>query len=165
MENFQDLEHMEIDTFKQIPDWVAIRLAKRKSLAEELDCEGHISFEDDSITLHGSSYQKYTRKLPLQCVCVKGNYVIEKWGLEIEIKNKNPSDVMELHRETVGDLVLTVNDHERENARLKKRTVELEVSLISCPLFYKPLAIVQPVEDSTIQAYKFGKITHLLLGV
>ena len=44
---------------------------------------------------------------------------MEKWGLEIEIKNVNLNIVMELHWEIDKDLAHTMDDHERENSRLK----------------------------------------------
>lgn len=65
MEIFQDLEDMEVDTYEQIPDWTAIRLYERKDLVEELDHEGPIYFEGDSVTLRCISYQKDTRKILL----------------------------------------------------------------------------------------------------
>ena len=118
MENFQDLEDMEIDTSKQILGQEAIWLAERKALAEELARKGPISIKDDSVTLHHASYQKYTRKLLLQRINIKGKQVIEKRGSKIDIKNANPSDVMELHRETGETLSHTMDDQERENAIL-----------------------------------------------
>lgn len=77
---------------------------------EELANEGFVFFEDDSVTLHHSSYQKYTRQLLLQRVRVKGKQVTKKWSSVIEIKNANPNDVMELHQATCEDLVHTVED-------------------------------------------------------
>lgn len=44
LEFFKDLEDMEIDVLEQIPNWVAIRLAKRRALAKELAREGSIIF-------------------------------------------------------------------------------------------------------------------------
>ena len=86
-------------------------------------------------------------------------------GSEIEIKNVNPTDVMELHQETDEDLAHTVNDEERENAKLKQRISELEVALSLNPLFAKPLVIVQSVEESLSQFRKIDKGTHLLSGI
>ena len=39
--------------------------------------------------------------------------------MEIEIKNVNPSDVMELYQEIGDDLAHTLDDQESENSRLK----------------------------------------------
>ena len=86
-------------------------------------------FEDKSITLHCASYEKDFRKISLQCASIKGKHVVEKWGLEIEIKNANLKGVMELHHATSEALAHTMDDLERENARLKKRVAELEVDL------------------------------------
>lgn len=115
-------------------------------------CEGHVSFEDDSVTLHCDFYKKHTRKLILQCICVKGKQVIDKWSLEIEIKNANHNDVRELHRATNKSLSCTVVDQEKEKTSLKQRIAELEDALIPCPLFYKPIYIVQPFQVSPCQA-------------
>ena len=59
------------------------------------------------------------RNILLQCVSVKGKQVIEKRGLEIEINNDNPIDVMEVHLETNEGISHNLDDQERENARLK----------------------------------------------
>lgn len=119
MEKFQDPEDVEVDTFEQILDQVAILLAESIALVEALDREGPISFDENSVTLHHASYQKDTRKILLQCVSVKGKWVTYKWHLEIEIKNGNPSDAMELHRATKEALAHTMDDQDRENVRLK----------------------------------------------
>ena len=57
-----------------------MRLAKSKSLAEEWAREGPVFFEDESVTLHRTSYQKDSKNLSLKCVSVKGKHAIEKWG-------------------------------------------------------------------------------------
>lgn len=119
-------------------------------------------FEDDSITLHHSNYEKESRKISLQCVNVKGKHVVEKWGLEIEIKNSNPKGVMELHQETGEALAHIVDDHERENVRMKKRVSELEVALSPQPLFLEPLSSVHLVEEPLGKSHKLDKVSQLL---
>ena len=101
----------------------------------------------------------------MQHASVKGKQVTKKWGSKIEIKNTNPDDVMELHHETREDLAHIMDDKDKENTRLKKRIVELQVSLNPRPLFAKPLAIVQHVEEYMGQASKIDKITHILSRV
>jgi hypothetical protein len=59
--------------------------------------EGLVVFEYGSVTLHHANYQKDSKNLSLQRIDVKGKHAIEKWGLEIEIKNANPTNAMELH--------------------------------------------------------------------
>ena len=113
--------------------------------------------------MHYASYQKDLRKLSLQCVNVKGNHIVEKWGSKIEIKNANPNDVMEFHWETNEALAHTKDDQEGENPRLKQRIVELEAALIPRPLFVEPLAIVQLVEESPGQFRKIDKVTHFFV--
>ena len=110
---------MEVDISEQILDWEKIQLAESRALEEELACEGYFVFEDESVTLHRASYQKDSRKLSLQRVSVKGKQVVEKWGLEIEIKNANPNDIMKLHQETNEALAHTMDDQGRENSRMK----------------------------------------------
>lgn len=132
---------MEIDTSEHILNWAAIHLVESKSFAEKMAHEGPIYFQDDSITMHHSNYQKDTRKLLLQRIYGKGKQVTKKWGSKIEIKNENPSDAMELHRETDEALAHTVDDQEMENSRLKQRIVELEASLNPHPLFSNPLQL------------------------
>lgn len=67
--NIPNLEDMEIDISEWIPNWVVIRLAENKTLDEELAREGPISFEDELVTLHCSSYQKDSINLLLQHRC------------------------------------------------------------------------------------------------
>lgn len=47
-------------------------------------------FEGDSITLHCASYEKESRNISLQHISDKEKHLVEKWGLEIEIKYTNP---------------------------------------------------------------------------
>ena len=104
--------------------------------------EGPVSFEDELVTLYYLSYQKDLRNILLQRVNVKGKHAIEKWGLEIEIKNANPSDIMEIHLEIDEALEHIVDNQERDNSRLKQRIFELEGTLISHPLFVETFSIV-----------------------
>jgi len=113
LEIFKDLEDMEVDISKQIPNWATMQLVESQALVEELAREGLVVFEDDTITLHHASYQKDSRKLSLQHVSFKGKHITKKWRLEIERKNANPSDVMELHRATSEALEHTMDDQER----------------------------------------------------
>ena len=91
---------MEIDVSKEMLDWVALWLEESRTLAKELTHEAPMVFENESITLHHTSYEKESKKLSLQCISVKEKHLLEKWRLEIEIKNVNLKGVMELHRAT-----------------------------------------------------------------
>ena len=156
---------MEVDMLEKIPDWATMQLEKNKVLAEELAREGLVVFEDELLILHHASYQKDSRKISLQRISIKGKQAIDKCGSEIEIKNMNPSDIMELHWEIGEALAHTVDDQERENAKLKKRIVELEASLSPRPLFVEPLAIVHSFGESLRHAHKIDKATQLLSQV
>lgn len=140
-------------------------VGQEQSLGRGIGLWGPIVFYDGFVTLYCASYQKDTKNILLQHVIIKGKHFTNKWGLETEIKNSNPSDVMEHHRETSEALFHTMDDQENENAMLKQRINELEISLSMYPLFAKPLSIVQSIEDSLSQSWKFDKISHLLLGV
>lgn len=156
---------MEVDTSKQILDQEVIQFTKRRTLEEDMVYDGPIIFEDGSVTLHCASYQKYTKNILLQCVSVKGKRVTDKQGPEIEVKNVNFNDVMEIHRAIGGALAHIVDDREKENARLKQTIVELETSLNPHSLFSKPLSIVQLIEKSLGQSHKFDKFKSLLSSV
>lgn len=56
---------------QQIPDYAAMRLKESRALENELDHEGVVVFEDELVTLHHASYQKYSRRISLQHVSVK----------------------------------------------------------------------------------------------
>jgi hypothetical protein len=81
-------------------------------------------------------------------VKIKGKHLTETWASEIEIKNANPIEVMELHRATSEVLTHMVDDQGKGNAQLKQRMAELEVSLSHKALFAQPISIVWPIEDS-----------------
>lgn len=107
---------MEVDISEKILDWDCMWLTESKALAEGLAQEGLVSFEDALVTLNHAIYKKDSRNISLQCINVKGNHAIEKWGSKIKIRNSNPSDVMELHWETKKYLTHIVENQERENA-------------------------------------------------
>ena len=75
---------MEIDISEWIPNWDTIRLSKNKALDEELYHDMIISFEDELVTLHCSSYQKDSRNMLLQLINIKGKHVTNKWGSGIQ---------------------------------------------------------------------------------
>ena len=72
---------------------------------------------------------------------------------------------MALHWETDEASAHTVDDHQRENARLKHIIVDLEVALSPRPLFAKTLIIIQPTEEFLGQAHNIDKITHFMSRV
>lgn len=72
---------------------------------------------------------------------------------------------MELHWETNEALAHYVDDQERENARLKRRVIELEAPIIPQPLFVEPLPIVHSMGKSLVQARRFDRVTQLLYGI
>lgn len=67
---------------------------------------------------------------------------------------------MELHWETDEALEDTMYDQERENARMKKRLVELKVVLIPHPLFIEPLSIIHSIEELLGPVHKFDKVNR-----
>ena len=71
---------------------------------------------------------------------------------------------MELHRETSEALGYTIDDQEKENAKMKQSIYKLEASLSPWPFFIEPLPIIHSVEESPIPAYKIDKVTRLLSG-
>lgn len=101
---------MEVDMLEKILYWIKMRLVESRVLEEKLACEGPIVFLDESFTLHHATYKKDSRNLTQQHLSVKGKQVIEKWGLENEINNVNPSDVMELYCVTGEALDHIVDD-------------------------------------------------------
>ena len=72
---------------------------------------------------------------------------------------------MELHQKIEEALECTMDDQDRQNARLKQRIAKLEDGLNQHALFVEPLSIVESIEGSTIQACKIDKANCLLSGV
>ena len=156
---------MEVKESVEIPNWEAPWLVESKALIDELSQEGPLFSHDNFITLHHVNYYKYSKKLLFKWVKVKGKHVTVTWGSNIEIKNANHIDVMELHRDTGEAFVHTLDDQEKQNTCLKQIIVELEVDISPKSLFSQPLSIIQPIEDSLGNSWKFDKITKLLTGV
>ena len=52
-------------------------------------------FEDESITLHNSNYEKESKNISLQWVSIKGKNLVEKWGSKIEIKSSSYRSIIE----------------------------------------------------------------------
>lgn len=100
---------MEVDTSEQILNWVVVRLDDIKSLLEEFFCEGPTIFEDDSIILH-PSYRKETQIFSCSMLELKGIELLLKRNWKIKKKNANPSDVIDIHRETGEDISHTMDD-------------------------------------------------------
>ena len=140
-------------------------MVERRALEEELDCEGLVVFEDESITLHCFSYEKDSRNILLQCISIKRKHVFEKCGSEIDIKNKNPIGAMELHQVMGESLAHTMDVQERENAKRKKRVEELEVFISPRLLVVETLSIVHSIEESLVHAHKKDKVNWLLSGI
>ena len=53
----------------------------------------------------------------------------ESWGSNIEIKGMYPPNMLKLHKATREAIEHTIDDQRREKFKLRKRMVELEVSL------------------------------------
>lgn len=83
-------------------------MEKNKALVEELAWEGPLVFYDDSITLDNPNYFKKSKKFLFEHVKVKGKHVTQTWCFEINIKNTNPTRVLELHIATSEALAHTV---------------------------------------------------------
>lgn len=101
---------MKIDVFEEILDWDLVWLVERKEFLEELNHDGPMVFEYESVTLHHAHYEKESINISLQRVRVKGKHLVEKWGLEIVIKNDNPKCFMELNQATGESLAHTMDD-------------------------------------------------------
>ena len=72
---------------------------------------------------------------------------------------------MKLHKENSESLAHTLDDQEKENAKLKQRMVEPEASVIPWLLFIEPLSVVHLIEEWHTHAHKFDNITRLFNGV
>lgn len=59
---------------------------------------------------------------------------------------------MELHQEIGEALAHIVDDQEKKNIMLKRRVVELEVTLSLRPLFIELMLIVDSMEEYLVQA-------------
>ena len=101
-------------------------------------------------------------------VKIKDKRIIESWGSKIEIKGINPLGIFKLYESTDEALVHTIDDQEKENVRLRKRTFELEATLNPTPLFAEPLVVMIPNDfsnNSFKKVLKVDKAAKLLNGI
>jgi hypothetical protein len=140
---------MEVDNDNQVPEWVVVQIVESQQLVEELACEGPTIFEEQSLTLHNTKYNKEARKVQIEKIHVKNKKVTEKWNSEVDVSGVGPSGILKLHLTTGDALSHSITEHELENIRLKKRISELEDALSPRPLFAEPLSIMVPETSST----------------
>jgi hypothetical protein len=73
---------------------------------------------------------------------MKDKKVIGKWISKIEGKRFKPSWVLKFHQVVDDALAHSIIEKEIENESLKKRVMELEVTISLNPLFVEPLAMM-----------------------
>jgi hypothetical protein len=125
-------------------------------------------FEQHSLTLHNTQYNKHERKLHIDKVSVKNRKVVHKSRSVVDVSGVGPSGLMKLHHSTGDALFDSISDQELQTIKLKKRISELEEALTPKPLFAQPLAILsaEQTPPSTPGTSKpIRKVLQLLNGV
>jgi hypothetical protein len=105
-------------------------------------------FEQLSLTLHNTQYNKHERKLHIDKVSVKNIKVVHKSSEVVDVSGVGPSTLMKLHCSTRDDLFNSISNQELDTIKLKKRISELEEALTPKPLFSYPLAILLVTNSS-----------------
>jgi hypothetical protein len=132
-----------------------------------LDTQEPIIFEEDSLTLHHSTFNKNSIKLVIEKVNSKNNKIQEKWNSKFDFQGVPPYKVMEFHEATRENLKFSIGDIENENVFLKDRVRELENSLIPPPLFVSPIAAIQPLKtlEARLESSSILKGTSSFLAI
>ena len=139
-------------------------MAESKLIAKELALDKPILFYKEFVTLHHANYNKETRKLQIGRVNLKDKKVIGKSSFEIDMKGLRRLGVLRF----IQAIAHSITKQELENAKLKKRIRELEVSLNPRPLCVDPLSIMVSEkfpEGVTKSNSKVTKFVKLLMGV
>jgi hypothetical protein len=101
-------------------------------------------FEEESVTLHHTTYNCETKKLLLEKINTKNERSSERWKSSIDLDVVAPSKIADFHGSTGDASRQSIDNMEKENSELKKRIKELEVALVPVPLFLEPLSSIQP---------------------
>jgi hypothetical protein len=58
-----DIAEMEVEKIDEVPAWEVIQMVEIHHIAEELACEGPTIFEEKSLALHHTRYNKEAKRL------------------------------------------------------------------------------------------------------
>jgi hypothetical protein len=98
--------------------------------------------EEESFVFHSIVFYSKSKNLIIEKRDVKNKK--GKSRSEVNLRNKWPSKISQIHRETGDALDDSIGGLEAENAKLKERVKELEESLMPLPVLASPLAIIGP---------------------
>jgi hypothetical protein len=79
-----------------------------------------------------------------------------------------PSKVLEFHKALMDALKFSINDQQKENLVLNKRTKELEDALLPQPLFIEPIYVIKPLnvlEDTPKSGSRLKGASSLLTDI
>jgi hypothetical protein len=73
-------------------------------------------FEEQSLTLHNSQYNKEEKKLQIEKVSVKNNKVIQKKSSEVDVSGVRPFGLLKLHF-SIGGMLFPIQ-FQRKNKKI-----------------------------------------------
>jgi hypothetical protein len=86
----------------------------------ELETQEAIFYEEESVTLHRTLFEKCLKKLVLERVNSKGKRFQGK-DIDFYLNGVPPSRIAKIHKVTSDSLEVSVDEMEGKNARLKER--------------------------------------------
>lgn len=154
---------LESDRIEQ-PNWVAIRLAKRKKdqIAKE-----DIIFCECPATLQNAKYDKTNKKLRVKKVKLENENIIDLEHLDIDLSSIDTMGFMVLQQSANDAITQNVTNMLVENHMLKRKLKELRDITNPAPLLMIPLEVRSPSSSSLIVAtlQTFNKVANLLNAV
>jgi hypothetical protein len=72
--------------------------------------DGPTTFEEKSLTLHHTRYNKEAKKLQIKKINIKNKKVIEKWSSEVDVIGLGPSRIFKLHLITNDVLAYSITE-------------------------------------------------------
>jgi len=110
----QDSPHaLDIDDLIEEPSWSAKRLLETREIVDAIITQDLKIFEEESITLHHTTYNHETKKLLLEKVNTKNKRSSKKWKSSIDLDGFAPPKIAELHGATGDALKQSIDNMEK----------------------------------------------------
>ena len=127
------------------------------SLAEEISNHPLVEYEDDTLMMNNSTYNKSTRKLNIHRAKLKRKKLQEMCSTEVDVGKIDTIDSFEMHMSTSEILSHSLEDQRRGSYWLKRKVEQIKFVLTPKPLFAQHLSGMKLVEVSPTLLHRIDK--------
>ena len=120
------------------------KIQGRREFKKKLETQEPILFEEESMTLHCSLFDRCSKKLVIEKIHAKNKKVQGKLSSELDLNGVPSSKIVQIHEAINESLNMSVEEMENKNPILKEIIKELESALMPPPIFSSPIATMQP---------------------